>query len=164
MTPLNPDALTAGPAMDKEIHSRVLGEPLTYPHWILSTPERDCALFYGKTREAVQEYYDALPPDSGVYRILAGRAPVISNEVSVPEYSTDIEAAIDLLLSRWSMPYDRQVNGAHAYVRSWRIEWMPWRKWFACVLIEGQEEVGRGTGDSIPEAIARALLHEADGL
>lgn len=164
MTPLNPDALTAGPGMDREIHTRVLGESLTYPHWILSTQERDCALFYGKTREAVQAWYDALPPDSGTHRILAGREPLISNAVPVPEYSTDIETALDLLLSRWSVEYDRRLNGANAFVRSWKVEWLPLHGLFRCSLVEGGEEVGHGAADTVPAAVAKALLHEADGL
>jgi hypothetical protein len=166
VTPLNPDALTAGPGMDREVHTRVLGESLTYPHWILSTQERDCALFYGKTREAVQAWYDNLPPDSGTHRLLAGREPLISNEVPVPEYSTDIETALDLLLSRWSMPVrGTHLNGAAAhYLRSWKVEWLALRKLFLCTLCEGPEEVGRGAGNTVPEAIAKALLAEADGL
>lgn len=166
MTPLNPDALTAGPAMDREIHVRVLGESLTYPHWILSTQEGDCSLFFGKTKEAVEEHLANQPPDSGTMRVLNGRTPRISNLVMVPPYSTDTEMALELLYSRWTTPKSTfiHVNGSKDYLRSWSIAWLPRHGLFHCVLTEGGEEVGKGAGKTVPEAACKALLQEADGL
>jgi hypothetical protein len=161
MTPLNPDALQAGPAMDREIHTRVLGESLTYPHWILSTQDRDCALHFGKTYEEVRAWYDALPEDSGTRRIFAGREPYITNVVPIAPYSTELEAAFDLLLSRWTTPQAQRING---YSRAWSLEWLVQHGLVRCLLSEGGVDVGKGAGKTVPEAVCKALLAEADGL